>query len=62
MASKTDIRTRQVHDVMAHHVVAVTPQDAVDEALRPMVEHRISALPVVDGHDRCVGTLSEIED
>lgn len=58
MATKTDIRTRQVRDVMAHHVVAVTPRDAVDEALRLMVEHRISALPVVDGRDRCVGVLS----
>lgn len=58
---KTDpvaIQARRVRDVMAHHVVAVSPDESIEDALRLIVEHRISALPVVDGHDRCVGVLS----
>jgi CBS domain-containing protein len=46
---------------MAVHVVAVNPGDSIDEALQLMVENRVSALPVVDGHDRCVGVISSTD-
>ena len=55
---KLDLRDRTVRTVMAVHVVAVNPRDPVSEALKLFVEHGVSALPVVDGHDRCVGVLS----
>jgi CBS domain-containing protein len=56
--AKKDIRSARVRDVMAVHVVAVNPQDSIEDALKLIVDHRISALPVIDGHDRCVGVLS----
>jgi CBS domain-containing protein len=46
---------------MAVHVVAVNPGDSINEALQLMVENRVSALPVVDGHDRCVGVISSTD-
>jgi CBS domain-containing protein len=55
---KNDIYHRRVRDVMVTHIVAVNPGDPVSDALKLMVENRVSALPVVDGHDRCVGVVS----
>jgi CBS domain-containing protein len=55
---KLDLRDRTVRTVMAVHVVAVNPRDPVSEALKLFVEHGVSALPVVDGQERCVGVLS----
>lgn len=48
----------RVKDVMSKHVVAVNPMDTLHEAIDLMVENRVSALPVVDSHDRCVGMIS----
>ncbi len=48
----------RVKDVMSKDVVAVSPADTLHEALELIVENRVSALPVVDGRDRCVGMLS----
>lgn len=48
----------RVKDVMSKHVVAVSPVDTLHEAIEMMVENRVSALPVIDGHERCVGMLS----
>jgi CBS domain-containing protein len=56
--TKLDLRAQKVRQVMAVHVVAVNPRDPVSEALKLFVEHGVSALPVVDGLDRCVGVLS----
>jgi CBS domain-containing protein len=55
---KHDIYRLHVRDVMVKHVVAVHPQDPVSDALRDMLENRVSALPVVDAHERCVGVIS----
>jgi len=55
---KIDIYQQRVRDVMVKHVVAVHPEDPVSDALKTMVENRVSALPVVDAHDRCVGVIS----
>jgi CBS domain-containing protein len=43
---------------MTRHVVTVNPGDAAGDSLKLMVENKVSALPVVDGHDRCVGVVS----
>ena len=56
--SKTDIYHKRVRDVMVKHVVAVNPQDPASDALRSMLENHVSALPVIDGHERCVGVIS----
>lgn len=60
MSSK-NIYQKHVRDFMSKHVVAVNPSDPVGDALKLMVENRVSALPVVDGHDRCVGMLSSTD-
>ncbi len=58
---KKDIYQMRVRDIMVTHVVAVNPPDSVSVALQMMVENRVSALPVVDGHERCVGVISSTD-
>lgn len=55
---KTNVYAQRVQDVLSKEVVAVNADDTVQEALRLMVENRVSALPVVNGKDVCVGILS----
>lgn len=45
-------------DLVTRDLVTINPQDTLREALAVMVENRISALPVVDARQRCVGVLS----
>ena len=52
------IYNRRVKDVMSRDVVTINAGDTVHEALRLMGENRVSALPVVNAHDQCVGILS----
>jgi CBS domain-containing protein len=49
---------RRVKDVMSKDVVTVNAPDTVHDALEAMLENKVSALPVVDHHGRCVGMLS----
>ena len=58
VVTKPDILRRRVRDVMSTDLVAVNPGDSVSDALQLLVENRVSALPVVDGHERCVGVVS----
>jgi CBS domain-containing protein len=48
----------RVKDVMNRHVVSVAVGDTVQDVLNLMVENRVSALPVVDRRERCVGIIS----
>jgi CBS-domain-containing membrane protein len=54
----SDIYKRRVKDIMSRDVVTVFVADTIHEALKLMGENRVSALPVVDSHQRCVGILS----
>jgi CBS domain-containing protein len=56
--SKTNVYRLRVRDMLTKAVVAVNTDDTVQEALRFMVENRVSALPVVNGNEVCVGILS----
>lgn len=56
--TRTNVYTQRVQDVLTKEVVAVNADDSVQEALRLMVENRVSALPVVNSKDTCVGILS----
>lgn len=47
-----------VQDVMKTDVVSLRPDDTLHDALDLFVENRVSALPVVDLRDRCIGMLS----
>lgn len=53
-----DIYSRRVKDVMSREVVAINAGDTIHEALALMGENRVSALPVVNSKNQCVGILS----
>ena len=49
----------QARDVMTTTVVSVGPESEVREIAKPLAEHRISAVPVVDSDGKLVGIVSE---
>ncbi|MBI2154131.1 MAG: CBS domain-containing protein [Candidatus Rokubacteria bacterium] len=49
-----------VGDVMTKAVMTVEPERPIEEAARLMLDHRIGALPVMDG-GRLVGILTETD-
>jgi CBS domain-containing protein len=51
-------RQRRVKDIMSRDVVTLTPTDTIHDALELMVSNRVSALPVVDKRQHCVGIIS----
>lgn len=54
----TSTQHQLVQDVMKTDVVSLRPDDTLHDALDLFVENRVSALPVVDLRDRCIGMLS----
>jgi CBS domain-containing protein len=46
-------------DVMTQHVITVAPDASILEALRLMLQHRISGLPVVDKNGTLAGIVTE---
>jgi CBS domain-containing protein len=46
-------------DVMTSKVITISQDATVREAARLLVEHGISAVPVVDAHNRVIGMVSE---
>jgi CBS domain-containing protein len=46
-------------DIMTRQVITCTPGQPLREAVRLLLKHRISGLPVVDAQRRLVGMLSE---
>jgi CBS domain-containing protein len=46
-------------DVMTRQVVTVTPDATIEEAIRLMLQHRISGLPVTDSDGAVLGILTE---
>ena len=49
----------QAADVMTTNVITVTPESDVSEIASLLLEHGISAVPVVDADDRVLGIVSE---
>jgi len=49
----------KVKDFMSASLVTLSPSTAILEAVRQLVEHRISGAPVVDQQGNLVGLLSE---
>jgi CBS domain-containing protein len=49
----------KARDVMTAPVIAVSPTTPITETAALLLEHRISAVPVVDGDGRIVGIVSE---
>ena len=48
-------------DVMVRNVLTVKPDTSVAEVARLLLEHDISAVPVVDDHGKMVGIISEAD-
>ncbi|MCA9176795.1 MAG: CBS domain-containing protein [Planctomycetales bacterium] len=53
-----NIYQRRVREIMSREVVALNTGDTVHDALTLMGENRVSALPVVDKKNHCVGIIS----
>jgi CBS-domain-containing membrane protein len=52
---------RHVRDVMTREVVTVDERASFKEVATLIAEHRVSALPVLDGKGRVVGIVSEAD-
>ncbi|WAR43248.1 CBS domain-containing protein [Methylomonas rapida] len=48
-----------VADYMSTHVTTVAPETDVAQALKKMLDHRVTSVPVVDSHGKLVGIFSE---
>ena len=46
-------------DVMTRKIVTANPDTSVEQAIRLMLQHRVSGLPVVDGAGTVVGIVTE---
>lgn len=51
--------TKTVADIMTRDPVTVKPETALKDAIKILVNHNISGLPVVDNQDKLVGVVSE---
>ena len=51
----------QAKDIMSTPMVTISPEAAVVEAAKLMLEHQISCLPVLDTEERLVGMLSHTD-
>jgi len=51
--------TRTVADVMATQLVMFTPDQNIHQAVRVLLDRRLSGAPVVDGEGTLVGVLSK---
>lgn len=49
----------RVHEIMSRHVVTIGADASVSDAIKTMLSHHISGLPVVDSGGKLVGILSE---
>ncbi len=48
-------------DIMTERVITLSPDQRVDDAVRGLLEHGLSAAPVCDKQGRLVGVLSEFD-
>ena len=55
---RTKIYDTPIKDIMSSHVVTLDAGDTIHDALNVMGENRVSAVPVVDKRNHCVGILS----
>ena len=48
-----------IADIMEINLATVSPDDTVRSAVKRMIEHQVSSIPVVDRDGRVVGALNE---
>ncbi|WP_429336516.1 CBS domain-containing protein [Paraburkholderia sp. 35.1] len=46
-------------DIMTNPVVSIAPDNSVYDAAKPLIDHRISGMPVVDDNGDVIGVVSE---
>ncbi len=46
-------------DYMSTHLVTVTPDTEIAQAIKKLLDHKITSMPVVDPHGKLVGVFSE---
>ena len=56
-----DSAKKRAGDIMTTHVETVNPDTPVFEIARLMSAHDISGVPVVDGHHRVLGVVTELD-
>ena len=49
---------RKAHQIMTREVHCLTPNDSIVKAISLFNEHKISCIPIVDGHKHPVGMVS----
>jgi CBS domain-containing protein len=48
-------------DIMSTELITIREDDTVEDALKALVNHRITGLPVVDKRGRLIGIISEYD-
>jgi CBS domain-containing protein len=61
VAAGRDPRTTRVSEVASSDIVAVYPEESLDEALATMAQRQIRRLPVVEDDNRLVGILAQAD-
>jgi CBS-domain-containing membrane protein len=56
-----DVMMTTIRDVMTQPVVSVRSETPLKEVAQLLIDHRISGLPVVDGHGAVLGVVSEAD-
>src|SRR4051812_21616231 len=56
-----DQRRGSVASVMSHDVITIPPETPFKKIVERMLDHDISALPIVDRDDRLVGIVTETD-
>ena len=55
------LKSAKVRDYMSGKLIAFTPDTDIMDAVKILVENRITGAPVVDNHGELVGMLSEFD-
>lgn len=60
VARESDLATlnKRVHQIMSHGVISAQPDMPIRDAVKLLLAHRISSLPVIDGSGRCLGIVT----
>lgn len=49
----------RAHQIMSRHLITISADATVIDAIKTMLSHHVSGLPVVDSDGKLVGILSE---
>ena len=55
------MKTRKVAEIMTRGVVAIKPDMRLTDAIKIMLEHNVSAVPVVDARRDLIGIITEYD-